>query len=52
VCAVSAVEAIFAAVETWSDGASASDDRTVMVVAHPAADLGKTAAFPRLLGLI
>jgi serine phosphatase RsbU (regulator of sigma subunit) len=46
------VDAIFAAVEQFSGGAPASDDRTVMVVHYPAADLGKTAAFPRPVGLI
>jgi sigma-B regulation protein RsbU (phosphoserine phosphatase) len=46
------VESVFAAVEQWSGGAPAADDRTVMVVRYPAADPGKTAAFPRPVGLI
>jgi sigma-B regulation protein RsbU (phosphoserine phosphatase) len=46
------VEAIFTSVEVWSGAAPASDDRTVMVVHYPPAELGKTAAFPLPVGLI
>lgn len=45
------VEAIFASVEAFSGGEPADDDRTVMVVTYPAADLQATKAFPRPSGL-
>jgi sigma-B regulation protein RsbU (phosphoserine phosphatase) len=48
------VDAIFASVEAFSDGAPADDDRTVMVVTYPMIDKGgsKTQAFPRPVGLL
>jgi sigma-B regulation protein RsbU (phosphoserine phosphatase) len=46
------VEAVFADVEAWSQGAPADDDRTLMVVTYPSQDKAITAAFPRPIGLI
>ncbi|HVT18789.1 MAG TPA: PP2C family protein-serine/threonine phosphatase [Thermoanaerobaculia bacterium] len=46
------VAAIFASVDAFAQGAPADDDRTVMVVTYPGADLGSTQPFPRPLGLI
>jgi len=46
------VEAVFADVDEWSEGAPPADDRTLVVVSSPAADKSITAAFPRPIGLI
>jgi sigma-B regulation protein RsbU (phosphoserine phosphatase) len=40
------VEAVFASIEAWSDGAAPSDDRTLMVVTYPIGG-SVTMAFPR-----
>jgi phosphoserine phosphatase RsbU/P len=47
------VDAIFASVEAFSNGAPPQDDRTVMVVSYPVADkTNRTQAFPRPVGLL
>ncbi len=47
------VDAIFESVESFSGGAYADDDRTVMVVSYPIPDkANQTEAFPRPVGLL
>ncbi|HVT60448.1 MAG TPA: PP2C family protein-serine/threonine phosphatase [Thermoanaerobaculia bacterium] len=46
------VEAIFASVESFSQGVPPDDDRTAMVVIYPPEDMAITAAFPRPTGPI